>query len=154
MSERATRRRFEFVRLTDFDTFQLVCGLEHDAPNAPLILCDFHRGQFGVSEFGGLRLLDVDSIRSIPEYQRQFAATATTTTTTSNGSSSNYRIVAPLPPRLYDRVACNRSRDCAQYFTRHRCMAVLRNSDLRDVKVRLGQDAVSCRKSLLMLYVV
>ena len=38
--------------------------LERDAPNAPLVLCDFHRGQFGVARDNSLRLLDVDSMRA------------------------------------------------------------------------------------------
>jgi hypothetical protein len=86
--------------------------LQHRAVNAPLFLCDFHRGQFGVAFDDTLRLLDVDSLRS--------HATA------REGDAAN------APRRLFDDVPCEESSECRQHVRAQKCMAVLRGKPFTD----------------------
>jgi hypothetical protein len=103
-------------------------------PGAPLLLCDFHRGQFGVTFSGRLRLLDVDSLAayraanaSLAAERLQLAAHAVT-----------------KAPRLFGDASCKAHADCVQLLKQRRCMAVLVNDEPPLDDVRCNHTSALC----------
>lgn len=95
-------------------------------PGAPLVLCDFHRGQFGVTIHGRLRLLDVDSLAAYNAVNSTLAASRLQLPAHAVGNAS----------RLFGDVQCKAHSDCVRTLKQRRCMAVLVSAEppLDDVR--------------------
>jgi hypothetical protein len=103
-------------------------------PGAPLLLCDFHRGQFGVTDAGRLRLLDVDSLAAYRAADAPLAAAR-----------------LQLPPhavttahRLFGDAPCKAHADCVRILKQRRCMAVLVNDEPPLDDVRCNHTSALC----------
>ena len=98
---------------------RMIGALTTDAPHAPLVLCDFHRGQFGVTSDGSsLRLLDVDSLASYnltDEPARRRAQ--------SELSLPAHAVTAAST--LFGDVHCENDAKCRDTLRKKRCLAVL-----------------------------
>ena len=108
--------------------------LSSEAPDAPLFLCDFHRGQFGVTYGGRLRLLDVDSLYAYD--QRADSRVAQRLALPAHAVSS--------ASALFGDVKCTQHSDCAQALRQRRCMAVLANDEPALEDLRCNQTSLLC----------